>query len=178
MTDWSEIVRQHGPLVWRTAFRLLGRDADAADCVQRTFLSAVELARSEDIISWPGVLTRLATARALEQLRQRCRDALRVTALPSEPVADGKARDPVDCAAQEELSDRLCQALTAIDPQQAQVFCLASLEDWSYQEIADQMGITVNHVGVVLNRARAVLRDRLQAFRPALELKPRPGDQV
>ena len=32
MTDWSQIVQQHGPLVWTTVYRLLRHDADAADC--------------------------------------------------------------------------------------------------------------------------------------------------
>ena len=40
MTDWSQIVQEHGPLVWRTAYRLLNHEADAADCFQRTFVSA------------------------------------------------------------------------------------------------------------------------------------------
>jgi RNA polymerase sigma-70 factor (ECF subfamily) len=174
MTDWAEIVRRHGPLVWRTAWRLLSCDADAADCFQRTFVSAVELAGSEDIHNWPGVLKRLATARALEQLRRRCREAARMAPLPDDPPADGRARDPLAAAAAGELAGKLREALATIDPQQAQVFCLACLEDWSYREIAGQLDITVNHVGVLLNRARAALRARLEAFRPALEAEPNP----
>ncbi len=30
MTEWDRIVDEHGPLVWRTAVRLLGNEADAA----------------------------------------------------------------------------------------------------------------------------------------------------
>src|SRR6478736_6162024 len=71
MTDWSQIVAEHGTLVWRTARRLLTQEADAADCFQRTFLAAVELAQRETVRHWPALLRRLATARALEQLRER-----------------------------------------------------------------------------------------------------------
>jgi RNA polymerase sigma-70 factor (ECF subfamily) len=167
MADWSKIVEEHGPLVWRTAFRFLHREADADDCFQRTFVSAIELVRSQkEIRSWPALLVRLATARALDQLRQRCRDAPRLSGLPDKPVVDDKAHDPFEDAAAEELAAKLRQALAAIDTHQAQVFCLACLEDWSYHEIADQLCVTVNHVGVLLNRARAELRDRLQTFRP------------
>jgi hypothetical protein len=42
MTDWQEIVRQNGPMVWRIVYRLLNQDADSRDCFQQTFLSAVE----------------------------------------------------------------------------------------------------------------------------------------
>jgi RNA polymerase sigma-70 factor (ECF subfamily) len=169
MTDWSEIVGQYGPLVWRIAFRLLHHEADAADCFQRTFMSAVEMARTEKIKSWPAILQRLATARALEQLRQRCRQASRFAALPPEPGPDHKAHDPLNRASAGELAETLRQALTVIDQQQAEVFCLACLEDWSYQNIADHLGITVNHVGVLLNRARTALRERLKSHAPGAE---------
>jgi RNA polymerase sigma-70 factor, ECF subfamily len=177
MADWSKIVEEHGPLVWRTAFRLLHCEADADDCCQRTFVSAMELARSQHIKSWPGLLVRLATARALDQLRQRRREAFRLSGLPDKAAVDNKAHEPFEDAAADELAAKLRQALAAIDPHQAQVFCLACLEDWSYQEIARQLGITVNHVGVLLNRARAVLSDRLQTFQPGPAPNQEPGYQ-
>src|SRR5438270_871168 len=74
MTDWSQIVQEHGPMVWRTARRLLDNDADAGDCFQRTFVSALEFARKEAVRNWAALLQRLVTARALECLRQRRRD--------------------------------------------------------------------------------------------------------
>jgi DNA-directed RNA polymerase specialized sigma24 family protein len=38
------------------------------------------------------------------------------------------------------------------------VFCLHCLEGWSYQDVAGQLGVTVNAVGVLLHRARQRLR--------------------
>jgi RNA polymerase sigma-70 factor, ECF subfamily len=107
MTDWSKIVQEHGPLVWRTAIRLLHRAADADDCFQRTFVSAVELARSESVKTWPALLVRLATARALDQLRQRSREDSRLATLPDIPVVDDHARDPFEDAAANELAAKL-----------------------------------------------------------------------
>ncbi len=164
MTDWPEVVRRHGPLVWRTAYRLLNHDADAADCFQRTFLSAVELAAAEPVRSWPATLARLATARALEQLRARYRAAGRVEGLGADPP--GPPADPLDHAAAGELADALRVALAAIDPAQAEVFCLVCLEGLPNTDAADQLGITANHAGVLLHRARAALRAKLRAFDP------------
>src|SRR5262245_66347624 len=96
MTDWNAIVREYAPLVWCTAARLLAREADAADCFQRTFLAAVELAAAEPVRNWAGFLKRLATARALEQLRSRYRDAPRSAALPDELPPDPSVADPLD----------------------------------------------------------------------------------
>ena len=52
MTDWPAIVRRHGPTVWRTAYRLLNDHADAADCFQETFLSALEMSRRQKVPSF------------------------------------------------------------------------------------------------------------------------------
>src|SRR5262245_2372077 len=114
MTDWCEIMRQHGPLVLRAGLRLLGNEADTADCFQRTFLSALELARTQKIRNWPGVLKRLATARALEQLRQRFRETSRLCPLPRDPVPDDRMAAPVDVAAAGELAEKLREALAMI----------------------------------------------------------------
>jgi RNA polymerase sigma-70 factor (ECF subfamily) len=165
MKDWPRIVQEHGPVVWRTACRLLNNEADAADCFQRTFLAALELASTETIRNWPAFLNRLATLRALECLRQKRRDAGRRTRMP-EGSADVTAVDPLQAAEVGELVEHLRQALAELDQRQGQVFCLACLEDLSYQEIAAQLGVTVGHVGVLLNRARAALQKRLQAHRP------------
>src|SRR3954468_3952491 len=105
MPDWPALVKDHGPLVWRTAYRLLNDHADAADCFQRAFLAAVAV--PGPVRSWPGLLRRLATARALERLRTRYREASRSGGMPDLPPADPRAADPLDAAAARELADRL-----------------------------------------------------------------------
>lgn len=166
MTDWSQIVEQHGPIVWRSARRLLTNEADACDCFQGTFIAALELERAEAIRNWPALLKRLATARALERVRQRCRESNRLSTLAESSVIDRKGVGPVKAAEASELAEHLREALADLDARQAQVFCLACLDGVSYQEIAEQLSVTVNHVGVLLNRARAALRERLRAHRP------------
>ncbi|HLW64373.1 MAG TPA: sigma-70 family RNA polymerase sigma factor [Gemmataceae bacterium] len=177
MVDWSQIVQQHGPLVWTTVYRLLRHDADAADCFQRTFMAALVLSRTETIHNWPGLLRQLGTARALEHLRQRLRQTQRLRPLIEESTATCRLPRPEQAAVESELSEHLRLALAQIDSRQAQVFCLASLDGLSYAEIAGQLGLTVNHVGVLLNRARQGLRERLRSHEPvgarqSAEVKP------
>lgn len=167
MTDWSQVVEEYGPIVWRTAHRLLNNHADACDCFQRTFISALELERTEGIRNWPALLKRLATARALECVRHRRRESNRLTALAESSVIDRKVTGPLKAAEASELGEHLREALGDLETRQAQVFCLACLDGLSYQEIAEQLLVTVDHVGVLLNRARTTLRQRLQAHRPA-----------
>ena len=166
MTDWPALLRDHGPLVWRTAYRLLGREADAADCFQQTFLAAVELERHEPIRHWPATLKRIAAARALDRLRERYRQAARSGELPADQP-DVRMVDTVDLAQAGELAEQLRIALTEIDPRQAEAFCLIALENHSYDEAAAALTVTANHAGVLLNRAKIALRERLHAFAPA-----------
>ncbi len=167
MHDWAQLVRDHGPLVWRTAARLLAREPDAADCFQRTFLTAVGLAAAGPVRNWPALLRRIAATRALEQLRRRYRDARQSGVLPDAGWPDPRAADPAAAAAGGELVEALRAALSEIDPAQAEVFCLVCLDGLTNREAAEAVGVTPNHAGVLLHRARAALRDRLRAFDPS-----------
>jgi len=165
MVDWPSILREHGPLVWRTAYRLLNHDADAHDCFQRTFVAAVALAEKESVSHWPALLKRLATARGLEALRTRLRERNRREPLPDD-LADPSLDSPSFTAGHRELEGRLRDALAEIDPNQAEVFCLVCLEGLSNREAAAALGIRADHLGVMLHRARQALRGKLAEFAP------------
>ena len=161
MIDWHDLLSQYGPMVYRTAYRLLGRAADAEECVQETFLSAVELARQEKIRSWPGLLRRLATARALDRLRaqshrhETMQDCVELDGLPAEQAG------PQERAEASELTSRLRKALVELPERQAQVFVLRFIEQMTYRQIAKELGLKRNAVGVLLHEARERLRTLL-----------------
>jgi RNA polymerase sigma-70 factor (ECF subfamily) len=161
MPDWDEIVRLHGQLVWRTVYRLNGNHADAGDCFQETFLSALSASRRQPVANWGGFLQRLATARALDRLRQRHRQVGRNGHLANEATVPCPAPGPLGLAEYRELNDQVRRALVDLPPKQAEVICLHYLEEWNYQEIGRHMGIAANAVGSLLHRARARLRETL-----------------
>lgn len=165
MTDWPEIIRTHGPAVWKTVFRLLDHEADAADCYQQTFLTALEHSASGNIGNWRAMLVRMATARALDRLRARYRQKHRITEFP-ENVLD-ESSDVQSRVRFRELTEQLRFALTSLEAKQAEVFCLVCIGDYSHQEAADQLGITPAYAAVLLQRARARLSKKLRAFDPA-----------
>src|SRR4051794_33292931 len=74
MNKHAEIVRLHGGMVWQTVYRLTGREEDARDCFQETFVKALALAEKEPIRNWIGVLKRVATMTAVDALRRRVRE--------------------------------------------------------------------------------------------------------
>lgn len=161
---WDQLVEEYSSIVWRTVTRLVPEQTDAADCFQRTFISAWELSQKQSIRHWPGLLQRLATARALERRRELARNRLRHCELPSGGVIDRRATDPACDAEATELGERLRIALGEIAPREAEVFCLACLEGMTYRDIGLHMDVSVNYVGVLLNRARSQLRSRLTGF--------------
>ncbi|HQR07240.1 MAG TPA: sigma-70 family RNA polymerase sigma factor [Gemmatales bacterium] len=166
MTDWSPIVEQHGPLVWQTVYRLLNHEADAHDCFQRVFLAALQLDQKERVRHWPALLKKLATARALDLLRCRYRHQACLQPLHEEGYVDSRLHHPSEHAIAGELADELRQALSELEPISAEIFYLASFEGWSYEAIAEQWGMTSNHVGVLINRTRMALRKKLHAHLP------------
>ena len=165
--DWNTIVNENRQRVWRTAYRLLGNDAEAADCFQETFISALKVAQRQVVRNWPAMLHCLATTRALDRLRQRKRQKGRFETIPEWSAVNSNQPEPDQYAQAAELSDSLRQALTKLPEKQAQVFCLRFLDDLSYRQIAQQMDMKTDVVGVLLQRARAKLRDLL-----ATELTP------
>ena len=109
---------------------------------------------------------RLATVESIELLRGRYREGRNRDPLKHEELWDGNEPSPVQEAQAGELVDALRVALANLEQRQAEVFCLACLEGYSYQQIADQLNLKRNHVGVLLNRARTKLRDELAAHIP------------
>jgi RNA polymerase sigma-70 factor (ECF subfamily) len=152
VTDWDRIVREHGPLVFGTAWRILGHAADAEDVVQEVFLQVHQMERSRPVRFWPALLRRLAACRALDRLRQR-RAAVPLDGLDLPGGADA----PEEVAAGHELAERLRGAIVGLPPREASVFCLRYFEELPYQDIADTLGIRVGAVAVALHKARARL---------------------
>ncbi|MEI6256438.1 MAG: sigma-70 family RNA polymerase sigma factor [Planctomycetota bacterium] len=165
--DWEWIVRAHAATVWRIARRLLPDEADAADCFQDTFASALTAQRRQPINHWPAFLRKLATARAIDLVRRRIRQRRLAASRHDLDASASGLPAPSEIAEANELAERLRAALAEIPRQQAEVFCLAVLESMPHAEVAEQCGITANHVGVLIHRARARLRPLLTVDSPS-----------
>jgi RNA polymerase sigma-70 factor (ECF subfamily) len=160
--DWQLIIEKHGPAVWQTAYRLLGDNDDAADCFQETFVCALEISQRQRIRSFSALLTRLATTRAVDQLRRRFRRSHCNAVSADWDAVPSTNPGPAQMAQQQELAARLRESLTQLPPQEAEVFCMRYLNDMSYRQIAKALGIKINAAGVLLHRARAKLRQSFE----------------
>jgi RNA polymerase sigma-70 factor (ECF subfamily) len=156
VSNWETIVREHAPLVFATAKRILGQAADAEDVCQEVLIEAHRLQQTRPIRSWPGLLRRLAACRALDRVRQR-RSHLPLAA----PCLRDYGPGPEEAAMARELAQRLRQALGQLPPREGEVFCLRYFEDLSYQQIAEVLEIPAGAVAAALHKARAKLEGML-----------------
>ena len=168
MHDLEAIVRAHSESVWRTVYRLLNNREDALDCYQETFLTALRLPSADAIRDWRAMLPRIATAKAIDRLRQRYAtqklfDNLSRVAPTQASVSASELQ-----AQGEEFFEAVRRALAALPPQQAEAFWLRHLEQLNPSDVAELMRIEPGHVRVLVHRAAAALRTLLgSSYGPA-----------
>jgi RNA polymerase sigma-70 factor (ECF subfamily) len=161
--DWSLIVAEHGPRVWRTVYRLVSHREDALDCYQETFLKAAQYAARHTVSNWPGLLNQMATAQALDCLRRRYRVERRSATLEvAEEHACGR-QAPDTQAEVREMVEQLRAALAKLPSNQAEVFCLREIELMSTADVAKLLNVRPDDVATWLHRAKRKLREAFTA---------------
>lgn len=152
---FAELVRRHGPLVYRECLRTAGPDA-ADDAFQATFLVLVrragQLERPDRVAGWLfGVASRIARRARRQHARRRARETP-VGVLPDVPTT---AAGPADwrVVVHEEL------ARLPADYRAAVVLC--DLEGHPRREAARLLGVPDGTLSNRLTRARALLGRRL-----------------
>jgi RNA polymerase sigma-70 factor (ECF subfamily) len=159
--DWTTIVVEQGPRVWRTVYRLVSHREDALDCYQETFLKAAKYASNHTVSNWTGLLSKLASAQALDCLRRRYRKGRQCE--PLDAAMDVATTD-VAPERRAEVMDSIEQvrlALVELPQNQAEVFCLREIELMSTAEVARLMNVTPDDVATWLHRAKRKLREAL-----------------
>ena len=158
MDEPKDVYERHGSLVWATVYRILGNHVEALDCCQDIFSEVLRGSQTRQVRDWPAFLKWLATRRAIDRLRRRRVDAARFS---QDGDISGVAAVALSVDAgviSDELVARLKLELARLPEQQAEAFWLLSVEELSYEEISKQLGVEMNHVGVLVYRARQRLR--------------------
>lgn len=140
--------------VYRLMMRMVGPQ-DADDLTQQVFLQTfrkLDRFRGESTLeTW---LYRLASNEALQHLRRRKRD--RTDTLLHEPASNDSDR-----GLRIEDAEMLELGLSKLDAELRVILSLKEVQDLSYAEIAETIGIPAGTVGSRLNRARKELRQEL-----------------
>ncbi len=167
--------------VYSLAFRLLSDSGDACDVTQEVFLKVYRnighFRGQSSLRTW---IYRIAVNESHNRRRWLFRHRHKEVGLQeefedSEPreraIPDG-SRSPFDRAFDSEKHILLEEALSRINPCFREAVVLRDVEDFSYEEIADILQISLGTVKSRILRGREALRGQLSArLNPALQLR-------
>lgn len=112
-------------------------------------------------MNWGAFLSWLTTRRAIDLLRKRNRHS-QPSLLGDQDVLLTSQLDSTTASLEfSELVNLVRSQLANMNGQLAECFWLCCVEEMSYAEVAEQLGITTGHVGVNVHRARELLMKKL-----------------
>jgi len=163
---FEDLARREERALYRHALRIVGTTSDAEDIVQDALFSAWRSIASFQGLSFRAWLFRIATNRALDQLRSRKRrpelpldppDDDEVTW--AEPVAPGP--DLAQIAGDREALAAVEAALEALPAEQRTALLLRDVEGFAYEEIAVITSVEIGTVKSRIHRGRLAVRNTL-----------------
>jgi RNA polymerase sigma-70 factor (ECF subfamily) len=154
------VVREHGNRVYRLAYRLTGNAHDAEDLTQDVFVRVFRSLADYTPGTFEGWLHRITTNLFLDRMRRQ--QKIRFDALPedTERLA-GREASPEAVYAEAHLDADVEAALAALPPDFRAAVVLCDIEQLSYEEIAQTLGVKLGTVRSRISRGRAMLRAAL-----------------
>jgi RNA polymerase sigma-70 factor, ECF subfamily len=176
----SVLVRYRSSLCAR-AFHILGNREDAEDVVQEGMLRAVEkLASFEGRSQFSTWLTRIVINEALMRLRKRRRIPPAVS-FESEDHPDvldllpSTGPSPENVAARREMERHMTREISHLPPRSREAFHLCAVEEWTVNEIAEELGVNSCTAKSQFHRARKRIARRMRSFSPTAHQSPTPA---
>lgn len=165
LEQFETFMQSHQNMVYTTALRLLGNEADARDVVQEVFLrSWKHFGELFDNPRAGGWLRRVATNLCLNHLtrhRARWKNFTDLTSPDTEvDFADhlpAPAFDPAELD-EERRQELLAEALKKLPDKQRVPLVLFHFDEMNYEQIAARLGVSLGKVKTDIHRAREALR--------------------
>lgn len=170
--DWPAELARHGRWLRTVALARVGESAAADDVMQEVAITALEkghqLRDPASVASW---LYRLVVVAALQYRRRLGRRRKLIDRYADRfPPTDESRRepDPLDWLLADERKAMVRQALGRLPRRDAEILLLKYTEDWSYQQLAEHLGLSISAVEARLHRARQKMRRVLHQLDPSL----------
>jgi RNA polymerase sigma-70 factor (ECF subfamily) len=171
---WDDIVRQHWRKVFNVAYKFVGRHDEAEDLTQDIFLKLFKSLRTFDrranFQTWLISVSRnlcidhYRSVRKERQTIDRDVDAGKLTPASSD-------RGPYVALERADRRELLRRALERLPPTLRTAVLLRDLQEYSYQEIAEQLHLPEGTVKSRINRGRLELARQIKR----IEQRTRPG---
>jgi RNA polymerase sigma-70 factor, ECF subfamily len=159
---FANIVETYQRPVYNLCYRMLGDPIDAEDAAQETFWRAYQaLNRYDSKRSFPTWLLSIAAHYCIDQQRKRRLPILSMDLLPEEDAPDF-APSPEKVVSVLEESAQMRRLLSSLGPQDRAAVILRYWYEFSEDEIAKSLSLTVSAVKSRLHRARKLLAQNYQ----------------
>ena len=166
--DWQAVLLEHDRWLRTVVYARVGEPQAVDEVMQEVSLAAVRqrspLADPNKVAPW---LYRLAVTQSLMYRRKqgRRRKLVDSYARRNQPTeADHREGDPLGWLLADERRQLVRTALGRLAKRDAEILMLKYSEDWSYRELAENLGISNSAVQARLHRARERLRNELAAL--------------
>lgn len=178
--DSDALYAKYGKQIYNTIYQWIGDHEEAADLTQETFISA-HRARDQfrgesKVYTW---LYRIAHNHLKNRVKQRGRQRemegasldAGVWGEEGDTLEIGQSREIADWSGspsrlleQKELGAQIDRAVNSLAPEYRVVLVLREIDSLSYTEIAEVTGLTLEAVKTRLNRARAMVRQKVEPY--------------
>ena len=166
---FGALVRLHQRQVYALALRMLRNTEDAVEATQEVFLAAWQgLAGFRGDARFATWLYRIAYNHCLKIAERQRRDATARAELAAESArawsAEGALSTRMALDAERAMRERVRGEIANLPPKYRAVLVLRHLNELSYEEMAEVMRVPIGTVKTQLFRARALLKERLEAL--------------
>ena len=162
---FETLMRRHGPSLHAYARRMLDDQDDVADVVQDTFIAAwrqLDAFRGgSEIRTW---LISICARKVVDTYRVKRAQPIDDQLLEAVPDTDS-ARDPLVSMSSSAFFGALERALTELPPRQRASWVLREIDEMSFPQIAQILGVSPDGARGHHFRATAALRLRLERWR-------------
>jgi RNA polymerase sigma factor (sigma-70 family) len=170
---WEELYAEYQPRLRGFAYRLAGNVHDADDLVQETFVRAVpRLDQLDPETADVGAYLFTTLRNLFLKQVEREKRAQPVAEVPEPAVPAPIEDDPERSSLLVRQQDEVRRANARLQPRQRLVLALRELEDRSYAEIGELVGMKENAVAQLIFRARESLRTELRLLQVDPEQLP------
>ena len=154
---FSQMVEAYQRPVFNLCYRMLGDPEDAEDAAQETFLRAYDhLRRYDQQRSFSTWILSIAAHYCIDQLRKRRMNFLSMDTFPNLDIPNSSP-GPESAFHRHEDQRRVQSLLKSLNAQDRAAVVMYYWYDFSYEEIADSLTLTVSAVKSRLHRARLAL---------------------
>ena len=176
MKALERLIGKYQARIYNVIMKICSNPDDAAELTQDTFVKVIE--NVNDFQGRSAFYTwafRIAVNLTLNYRKRKSvagwtsLDALSIgqdehnTSL-AKVLLDEKQPQPGEIAENRELCDLVVKAINRLDDEQKAIIVLRDIEGMDYAQIADVLGVEIGTVKSRLSRARAALRQILEAF--------------